>query len=308
MWYVYLADSLVAFWHIYCRQSPGALHSELTPYWQSQREETCKQAAPDHRDGAIFKVVGGARFCSDSDRGLSGFSPPCARSSSYCYPQNLLNAKIPGTRRRVTGLGRVTFAILYRIIDSFISDVDHHHDGWSYRDSEEHPIYPATMTLAEEAKDSSTDLRAENAVRRAEEALRKYDRVMELAVRRLKVEGGRTLKLARMIAQKERALARACCLLCEQTGFGEDRSGTGDSLLQSTRRLMRQWKAEVSIFLSVHTNSRVHVQAPISVRNHRWRRVWYPRRVLVLNNIPSDSLSLLYLIDLLHHFLQINIL
>ncbi|KAF7767896.1 hypothetical protein Agabi119p4_7139 [Agaricus bisporus var. burnettii] len=161
--------------------------------------------------------------------------------------ENLLNAKIPGTRRRVPGLGRVTFAILYRTIDSFISDVDNHHDGWSYRDSEEHPIYPATMTLAEEAKDPSTDLRAEITVRRAEETLGKYDRVMELALRRLKAEGGKTLKLARSIAQKERALARACCLLCEQTGFGEDKDGTGDLLLQSTRRSMRRWKAEYGI-------------------------------------------------------------
>jgi hypothetical protein len=101
------------------------------------------------------------------------------------------------------------------------------------------------MTLAEEAKDPSTDLRAEITVRRAEEALRKYDRVMELALRRLKAEGGKTMKLARSIAQKERALARACCLLCEQTGFGEDKNGTGDSLLKSTRHLMRRWKAEV---------------------------------------------------------------
>lgn len=102
------------------------------------------------------------------------------------------------------------------------------------------------MTLAEEANDPSTDSRAENAVRLAEEALKKYDRVMELAVRRLKAEGGRTLKVARLIAQKERALARACCLLCEQTGFGGDKSGTGDSILQSTRKFMRQWKAEVT--------------------------------------------------------------
>ncbi|KXN84606.1 hypothetical protein AN958_12287 [Leucoagaricus sp. SymC.cos] len=160
---------------------------------------------------------------------------------------NLLKVKIPGTRRRLTGLGHITFAILYHIIDGFISDVDHHHDGWSSRGSEEHPIYPTTMTLAEEAKDPSTDSHAENAVRFAEDALRKYDDVMEVALRRLKAEGRKTVKMARMIAQKERALARACCLLCEQTGFGGDKSGTGDSLLQLTRRTMRLWKAEFGI-------------------------------------------------------------
>lgn len=120
------------------------------------------------------------------------------------------------------------------------------------------------MTLAEEAKDPSTDLRAEITVRRAEETLGKYDRVMELALRRLKAEGGKTLKLARSIAQKERALARACCLLCEQTGFGEDKDGTGDLLLQSTRRSMRRWKAEV-ILLFLDMNS---------IYSH-WCPVWY---------------------------------
>ncbi|KAF5360392.1 hypothetical protein D9756_004585 [Leucocoprinus leucothites] len=161
--------------------------------------------------------------------------------------ENLLNAKIPGTRQRLKGLGYVTFGILYHIIDGFISDVDHHHDGWSSRGAEEHPIYPVTMTLVEEAKDPSTDSRAEKAVRLAEQALQRYDQVMEVALRRLKAESRRTLKSARMIAYKERALARACCLLCEQTGFCEDKGGTGYSILQSTRRLMRQWKAEHGI-------------------------------------------------------------
>lgn len=143
-------------------------------------------------------------------------------------------------------MGYVTFGLLYRIIDSFISDVDHHHDGWSSRGAEEHPIYPVTMTLVEEAKDPSTDSRAERAVRLAAEALRKYDKVMEVALRRFKAESPKTIKAARIIASKERALARACCLLCEQTGFGEDKGGIGNSILQSTRRLMRQWKNKVS--------------------------------------------------------------
>jgi hypothetical protein len=170
------------------------------------------------------------------------FLPPTAsHESTY---QQLLDAKIPGTRRRLKGLGHATFFILYHIIDGFISDVDHHHDGWSSRGAEEHPIYPVTLTLVEEAKDPSMDHRAEKAVCLVEEALCRYDTVMEAALRRLKAER-KTVKTARVIAQRERALARACCLLCEQTGFCEDRSGTGDSILQSTRRLMRQWKAEV---------------------------------------------------------------
>jgi len=102
------------------------------------------------------------------------------------------------------------------------------------------------MTLVEEAKDPSTDSRAERAVRLAAEALRKYDKVMEVALRRFKAESPKTIKAARIIASKERALARACCLLCEQTGFGEDKGGIGNSILQSTRRLMRQWKNKVS--------------------------------------------------------------
>jgi len=160
----------------------------------------------------------------------------------------LLKTKVPGTRQCIKGLGYITFSLLYHIIDGFISDVDHHHDGWSSRGTEEHPIYPVTMTLVEEAKDPSTDLRAERAVRLAVEALRRYDKVMEVALRRLKSESQKTIKAARIIAQKERVLAHACCLLCEQTGFCEDKGGTGDSILQLTRRLMRQWKAKVFPF------------------------------------------------------------
>lgn len=161
--------------------------------------------------------------------------------------ENLLKTKVPGTRQCIKGLGYITFSLLYHIIDGFISDVDHHHDGWSSRGTEEHPIYPVTMTLVEEAKDPSTDSRAERAVRLAVEALRRYDKVMEVALRRLKSESQKTIKAARIIAQKERVLAHACCLLCEQTGFCEDKGGTGDSILQLTRRLMRQWKAKYGI-------------------------------------------------------------
>lgn len=107
------------------------------------------------------------------------------------------------------------------------------------------------MTLVEEAKDPSTDSRAERAVCLAAEALRKYDKVMEVALRRLKAESPKTLKAARIIAQKEKALARACCLLCEQTGFCEDKGGIGDSILKLTRKLMRQWKNKVPTFFHV---------------------------------------------------------
>jgi hypothetical protein len=108
------------------------------------------------------------------------------------------------------------------------------------------------MTIIEESQDSSTDARMEIAVQQAEECLSRFDLVMADAVRRYKIECGRNnVKLADTIGSKEYSLSRACCLLCEQTGFGGDEDDMGDSLLQETRRAMQEWKSEVSFVQSV---------------------------------------------------------
>ncbi|KAF6766485.1 hypothetical protein DFP72DRAFT_866660 [Ephemerocybe angulata] len=172
--------------------------------------------------------------------------------------ENLLSAKIPGTRKRVTGLGRLSFTILYTLMDEFIEEVDRHHDGWSGSSGGSSPgkagsprsrarpcdaLYPQTMTIIEESQDSSTDARMAVAVEEAEELLARYDLVMADAVRRYKIECGRNNdKLADAIGSKEYALSRACCLLCEQTGFGGDEDG--DSLLREARTAMVEWKEE----------------------------------------------------------------
>lgn len=99
------------------------------------------------------------------------------------------------------------------------------------------------MSFAEEANDSATDQRSDDAVRCAEEILEKYDRVMESSVKRYKSECNKRL-MAAAIERKEESLARGCCLLSEQTGYG----GTDDmgfSLLVKTRDVMIQWKHEV---------------------------------------------------------------
>lgn len=99
------------------------------------------------------------------------------------------------------------------------------------------------MSFAEEANDSTTDQRSDDAVRRAEEILEKYDRVMESSVGRYKSECNKRL-MAGAIGRKEESLARGCCLLSEQTGYG----GTDDmgfNLLVKTRDIMIEWKHEV---------------------------------------------------------------
>ncbi|KAF8158553.1 hypothetical protein B0H34DRAFT_709336 [Crassisporium funariophilum] len=156
-----------------------------------------------------------------------------------------LNAKMPGTRRRVSGLGRLSFTILFQLVDDFVSEVNNHHDTWYQSSLESCPLYPATMTLVEESKDPSTDVRSDAAVRLAEECLKNIDRVMSDAVRRYKVECGRNNpSLARRIAVLEHTLAKSCCLLCEQTGYGGDDDDIGDTLMQETKNVMSQWKRE----------------------------------------------------------------
>lgn len=137
---------------------------------------------------------------------------------------------------------------LYNLVDAFIDEVNAHHDRPS-PDSSEPPLYPPTLTLVEEAKDPSTDSRSEDAVELAEAALSKIDRVLADAVRRYKVECGRNNPgLASRISSQEHALAKGCCLLCEQTGYGTSEDDMGDTLMEETRDIMVQWKNEVSIY------------------------------------------------------------
>jgi len=103
------------------------------------------------------------------------------------------------------------------------------------------------MTIIEESHEPTADARCREAVHLAEELLRRYDEVMVDAVRRYRVECGRNnSNLASAIGTKEHSLARACCLLCEQTGYGGDEDDMGDTLLRDSRTLMREWKKEVT--------------------------------------------------------------
>ncbi|KAG5651180.1 hypothetical protein H0H81_009587 [Sphagnurus paluster] len=154
-----------------------------------------------------------------------------------------LDAKVPGTRRRVAGLGRLSFSLLYHLIDGYIDEVNAYQDGWSFR----HPVGPVepdplVMTLAEECYDSTTDGRSEVAIRAAEQFFERYDQVMLVALRRYKSECNKKL-MASAIERKEESLSKACCLLSEQTGYG----GTEDmgfNLLMKTRGAMSEWKNE----------------------------------------------------------------
>lgn len=153
---------------------------------------------------------------------------------------------MPGARRRVAGLGWICFTILYHLIDEFISEVNAHQDGSAYHRSLSIGAsdYPPTMTLAEEAKEPSADARSDKAIAMADAMLLQYDTVMLMAVQRYKAEDGKTKDIACSVGQRERALANACCLLSEQTGFGSD-DVTGNVLLKKTRSLMKKWRNEV---------------------------------------------------------------
>jgi len=166
------------------------------------------------------------------------------KSSTHSIPQSILAAKVPGSRRRVSGLGRLSFGTLYHILDSFLNEVNAHQDGWSFR----HPVGPLevdplVMTLAEESNDSSTDGRSEEAVHSAEELFAWFDKVLLEALRRYKSECHKEL-MGPCIERKEETLAKGCCLLSEQTGFGAT-DDMGFSLLVRSREAMIQWRREV---------------------------------------------------------------
>ncbi|KAG6831450.1 hypothetical protein H0H87_005122 [Tephrocybe sp. NHM501043] len=155
----------------------------------------------------------------------------------------VLNAKIPGTRRRVTGVGRLSFSLLFHLMEAFIDEVNAHQDGWSFR----YPAGPVEpdpliMTLAEECNDATSDTRSDTAIRSAERFFERYDKIMLAALKRYKSECNKKL-MAPAIDRKEESLSRGCCLLSEQTGYG----GTDDmgfNLLVETREAMMEWKSE----------------------------------------------------------------
>ncbi|KAJ6509012.1 hypothetical protein C8R45DRAFT_969596 [Mycena sanguinolenta] len=154
--------------------------------------------------------------------------------------QNVLRAKIK------IATGKTLFSILFHLIDEYISAVDSFQDGWSHRE----PAGPAeqcswVMTLVEEANDSSTDERSLAAVREAERKLERLDAVMALAVQRYKSECRDYWQLSKAIGSKQETLARSCCLLSEQTGFG-DADDLGFGLLVTTREAMLKWKEQAS--------------------------------------------------------------
>ncbi|KAF8208728.1 hypothetical protein K438DRAFT_1961297 [Mycena galopus ATCC 62051] len=154
--------------------------------------------------------------------------------------QNVLRAKIK------IATGKTLFSILFHLMDEYISAVDCFQDGWSHRE----PAGPVercswVMSLVEESNDSSTDERSVIAVREAEANLQRFDAVMALTVKRFKSECAEYWQLSRAIGIKQETLARSCCLLSEQTGFG-DADDMGFGLLVTTREAMLKWKEEAS--------------------------------------------------------------
>ncbi|KAJ7712444.1 hypothetical protein B0H16DRAFT_1624957 [Mycena metata] len=134
--------------------------------------------------------------------------------------------------------GRRFFSILFHLIDQYISAVDAFQDGW-------HMSEPCSwvMTLVEEANDSSTD-------ERQEAELDRFDVVMAQALQRYKAERPEYWRLSTAIGDKQETLARGCCLLQEQTGYGEQGYGgsedMGLSLLFTTRDAMLEWKGQTA--------------------------------------------------------------
>ncbi|KAF7346117.1 hypothetical protein MSAN_01838400 [Mycena sanguinolenta] len=139
--------------------------------------------------------------------------------------QNVLRAKIK------IATGKTLFTILFHLIDEEPAG----------------PVEPCSwvMTLVEEANDSSTDERSLAAVRKAEANLDRFDAVMALAVQRYKSESRDYWQLSKAIGSKQETLARSCCLLSEQTGFG-DADDLGFGLLVTTREAMLKWKEQAS--------------------------------------------------------------
>ncbi|KAF7299228.1 hypothetical protein MIND_00871500 [Mycena indigotica] len=145
--------------------------------------------------------------------------------------ENMLAAKLHIT------LGRVLFTLLFHLIEEYISAVDSYQDGWS------HDRFPWVMTLVEEANaaNRAIDHRSSEAVETAESVLDRLDKIFVRVIRQFKAESMDYRRLAGLVGMKEDAIARSCCLLSEQTGFG-DADEMGFELLSESREAMTKWR------------------------------------------------------------------
>jgi hypothetical protein len=150
------------------------------------------------------------------------------------------------------------FTILFHLIDEYISAVDAHQDGWSHM-LPRVPVEPYSwvMTIVEEANDSSTEERSSAAVKQAEAKLDRYDSVMALALQRYRAECKEPCQIAAYMGRKQETLARGCCLLSEQTGYGSDADNMGFDLLVETREGLLRWKEQVRLMAGYFLDVRI---------------------------------------------------
>ncbi|KAJ7069960.1 hypothetical protein C8F01DRAFT_1016213 [Mycena amicta] len=146
--------------------------------------------------------------------------------------ENILHAKVQ------LAVGRTLFTIVHALIDQYISAVDRYQD---------HDRYSWVMSLVEEANasaaDESIDQRSTDAVRDAEALLNRLDKIFVRVIMRFKADSMDYRRLAGFIGMKEETIARSCCLLSEQTGFG-DADDMGFGLLVHSREAMLRWKTQ----------------------------------------------------------------
>ncbi|CAK5284394.1 unnamed protein product [Mycena citricolor] len=137
-----------------------------------------------------------------------------------------------------TAIGKTLFMILYHLFELYVTAVDAQQDGWSSKDR-----YSWVMSFVQEANDSSTDGRSDAAVISAEARLNRYDIVMVRALQRYRADCMDPECLAASMERMENDLDRSCCLLSEQTGFG-DADEMSQGLLKRTRDAMVAWNDE----------------------------------------------------------------
>lgn len=161
-------------------------------------------------------------------------------SFSYFPTQALLEVKVPGTKRRVTGLGRILFPLLYTILDELITSVNATYEGFF-------PTYRCREPFQYDDDDDAEDWGARDATatKKANAILERYDAVMLKALERYKKESNKK-QMAGSIRAKEDDLARGLWLVAEQARWGPGGAQEmGFGLMEKTRDAMQDWANEV---------------------------------------------------------------
>lgn len=159
----------------------------------------------------------------------------------------MLETKIPGTRRRQSGLGRICFPLLFSFLSELLFQVICISQGFPGGSSRDPLHFRCLENHATTLLSPEHEHRSSTATARGNDLLKRCDEVMANAFDRFYKESGDKKKAAVKVKEEEKEFAASLWLVNEQGGFGM-KDGMGFDLFEKTRDKMLEFVKDVSLF------------------------------------------------------------